>query len=258
MEANNQWLHHFSRIEFGGVLDLQLAQGYDTALSLLPAALVEDSPEPLTFFTLADVERSYAKAPASAASVDGIPGALVRAFSGTFAKAYFPVHTKACLRIEEPVAWKGGFSFDIFKGSGDPAVMLNSRSVMATSHMSKRHRALLRKELVQFLPEYAGPTQFGGIKGRGTDMASLTLWTHQAYAAAKGTSSAYIFIDAVSAFYRSLRQLIFYCAHTDASLPHLISSLELGGPAAEAELLQLILQHPPFYRKLGYPSIYPR
>ena len=95
---------------------------------------------------------------------------------------------------------------------------------MATSHMSKRHRALLRKELVQYLPDYAGPKQFGGIKGRGTDMASLTLWTHQAYAQSKGLSSAYMFIDAVSAFYRSLRQLIFYCAETNANLPHLIAS----------------------------------
>ena len=54
---------------------------------------------------------------------------------------------------------------------GDSAIMSNSRSVTATSHMSKLHRALLRKELVQYLPDYAGPTQFGGIKGRGTDMA---------------------------------------------------------------------------------------
>eukprot|EP00959_Pyramimonas_sp_CCMP1952_P042374 886183-Pyramimonas_sp.AAC.1 len=60
---------------------------------------------------------------------------------------------------------------------------------MASPHFSKRHRALLRKELVEYLPPMAGASQSGGIAGRGTDFATLAVLAHQAYATSQHISS---------------------------------------------------------------------
>eukprot|EP00959_Pyramimonas_sp_CCMP1952_P035682 747208-Pyramimonas_sp.AAC.1 len=54
----------------------------------------------------------------------------------------------------------------------------------------------------------AGDTQFGGIPGRGTGLASVIIRLAQAVAAARALSFGVLFLDVVQAFYRTLREIL--------------------------------------------------
>eukprot|EP00959_Pyramimonas_sp_CCMP1952_P268154 5606817-Pyramimonas_sp.AAC.1 len=74
---------------------------------------------------------------------------------------------------------------------------------MVSPQIGKKFRALMRTPLAQALPSYAGDQQFGGISGRGVDLAGLTIRTFQNIAELSNTSIMYLFVDVVQAFYKS-------------------------------------------------------
>eukprot|EP00959_Pyramimonas_sp_CCMP1952_P035819 749896-Pyramimonas_sp.AAC.1 len=64
-----------------------------------------------------------------------MPGGLVRHCGAALGALYHPVVVKACLRLEEPIQWRGGCYWDIWKGAADPSIPVHSRSVMVSPHL---------------------------------------------------------------------------------------------------------------------------
>ena len=239
-QASNIWLSHFGREECAAIVPLEHAQ---IILDLLPPLQCEGIgvlPEDDVFLlSLADFQTACSSARPSAASLDGITGRLLAAFGPELAELYFPVVVKAILRLEEPQQWKGGSYWQIWKRSGDPSWPIHSRAVMVSPQVGKKFRSLVRTPLADALPSYAGDSQFGGIAGRGVDLAGLAIRTFQNIAELKNTSIMFLLIDVVQAFYKSVRQLVM---QTGLSLDHLALLLKTTGlpPTALHRLLERI------------------
>ena len=99
-----------------------------------------------------------------------------------------------------PLTWKGGLIVTIPK-TGGLRQCSNQRAIQTASCMGKVCSKVLRRSLATFFEKYARPDQHGGVKGRGTGMASLTVRRSSQI----GKTFAVLFVDAHSAF-RSLLQ----------------------------------------------------
>jgi len=252
VEAADRWLRHFADEEVGVVVPVQEATGFMSLIPPLPEDLASDIPPGDLFLPpLADFQRACTTAKASAASLDGIPGALLRKFGPTIASHYYPVVMKSVLRLEEPLQWKGGNYWNIWKRKAAPAKCKHHRSVMISSQVGKKYRQLLREPLVQALPNEAGDSQYGGIEGRGVDLAALALRCFQELALLQKTSALFVMIDAISAFYRAIRELVLQLGTSDADLRRILHTAGLPEDAVE-DLKLYISTHPTLLETAEY------
>ena len=67
---------------------------------------------------------------------------------------------------------------------------------------------VLRRSLVPFFEKYARADQHGGVKGRGTEIASFTARVLMRRFSKIGKSFAVLFVDARSAFYSLLLEQV--------------------------------------------------
>eukprot|EP00959_Pyramimonas_sp_CCMP1952_P336321 7042376-Pyramimonas_sp.AAC.1 len=67
---------------------------------------------------------------------------------------------------------------------------------MISSQPGKKYRQLLRAPLAEALPAYAGDSQYGGIAGRGVDLAALAVRSFQELAQTLKLSALFFMLDA--------------------------------------------------------------
>ncbi|CAK0858257.1 unnamed protein product [Prorocentrum cordatum] len=133
--AANRWLRHSAAEEVGAVVPLEEADTFAQTIPQLQNSLTHDIGTSDAFLpTLADYQRARRSAKPSAASLDGTPGALLRQFAPDFSKMFYPVVVKACLRIEEPLQWRGGNDWNIWKMRANPSKSL--QELATTLHRS--------------------------------------------------------------------------------------------------------------------------
>ena len=80
------------------------------------------------------------------------------------------------------------------------------------------------------LPELvrkAGPTQFGGLPGRGTAHASLMIRLAQSIAAQHKLSFGALFLDVAQAFYRTIRELVISSQCTDEDIARIVKAADM-------------------------------
>ena len=106
-----------------------------------------------------------------------------------------------------PLTWKGGLMVTIPK-AGDLRDCSNHRAVQTASCMGKVYSKVLRRWLVPLFDKYARADQHGGVKGRGTEIASLTARVIMRRFSKIGKSFAVLFVDARSAFYSLLLEQV--------------------------------------------------
>ena len=115
---------------------------------------------------------------------------------------------KMGVRVQEPLAFKGGRYAEIYKGKGDRRACKHSRSVFLASGVGKQHHRILRNKLMPHLEEYS-PEVTCALRGRGVDIGSHYIRLAQDWANARGLSSAVLFVDITAAYYMVLRELAF-------------------------------------------------
>jgi len=119
---------------------------------------------------------AFSKANASkAAGVDGFSNKIFRFAPWACARLLHPLLVKIAWSGEEPQQHRGGIAVELYKGKGSHLHMEGYRSIMLGSNLAKHHHAFLRARLLQVCSAILRDTQFGGIPGRGTDLASLLL-----------------------------------------------------------------------------------
>ena len=165
--------------------------------------------------------------------LDGLPDDLLAALPCEMARIWHPLMVKMGLRVQEPLAFKGGRYAEIFKGKGDRRSCVASRSVFLASGVGKQFHRLLRGRLLPYLEEYS-PEVTCALRGRGVDTGSHLIRLAMEWAAGEGRSSAVIFFDLTAAYYMVLRELAIG-ACSDEAVARLLARLGLPVEAA-AEL----------------------
>jgi len=151
--------------------------------------------------------------PGKAFGEDALPNELFRAFPTELAMIIMPVMWKAAFRLEEPIHWKGGPMVELLKAKTRPQSVEcpDYRGVLVSSSTGKRWHKHMREALVPSVAAAASGTQCGGIAGRGTDVAALTVRTAFALAEHRKQCAGAFFCDVVAAFYEMWREIVIGC-----------------------------------------------
>ena len=86
---------------------------------------------------------------------------------------------------------------------------------MQGSHIVKIHHAFLRGRLLEATKQMLNEFQYGGLPGRGTDLASLQLRSMMSVAKSRNRSLLILFADLKPAFYTIARALLTKIAQTE-------------------------------------------
>ena len=157
---------------------------------------------------------------------------------------------KSAVRIQEPLAWRGGRLACIWKGKADPSECSSSRGVLVSDIVGKSYHRIVRKHLVPYIDAYASDSQCGGLAGRATDIACLAARAFLDGNKHRGWSAAIIFLDVVSAFDSALRQLLVPVLHP-LSIADTVDFSSFKG--LEKQLLSEILLQPSALAQAGVP-----
>ncbi|CAE6969206.1 unnamed protein product [Symbiodinium sp. CCMP2456] len=159
--------------------------------------------------------------------IDGIPAEALHAAPAAAAAAFFPVIMKCALRIEEPIQFKGGSLYAIWKGKSSPSACSAYRGILVSSTVGKAYHKILRARNVGALEAAATPLQIGGLPRRPVTLAAQVVRLHQAWNRDSGLSHAVIFLDLREAFYRIVRPLVTGFQGSDEEIAHILASVSL-------------------------------
>ena len=165
--------------------------------------------------------------PHKAAGPDRIPPELCRYAAKWLGHCLAPLFLKCQLYCTEPVHWKGGTLFQIWKHKGPLTQPESYRGILVSSHLSKALHNAFRSPTLEWHAKTADSLQYGGLPHRGVDMATHTLRSFLGLAQRHHRSCAVFFLDVKSAYYRLLRSLAVgpTCSHEE--LAQVISTMGL-------------------------------
>ena len=246
------WVAHFSGIENGtqrppeelvaSCLEFQRKRPLDM-VDFLPQELPTRS-ELEAAFRDTMLHRAY--------GVDGIPAEALHAVPGAAAAAFFPVVLKASLRLAEPVQFKGGSLFAIWKGKASPGICSSYRGILVSSNVGKAFHKIVRARNIPALQQAAAPLQIGGLPRCPVTLAAQTVRLHQSWAKQHGFSQAVLFLDLREAFYRIVRPLVTGFSGTDEEVAQILSAVHL--PPGVMHELREHLQTTSLLAASGSPS----
>ena len=191
--------------------------------------------------TLCEVECGLRKGKnAKAPGPCGIPDWVWKLDPVAAARAFYPIYLKTHVRLCEPVQFKSTCLIAMFKGKGAVTCVANFRAIALMDGPGKRLRRGVRPALLAALPE--NDLMQGGIPGSLLQAAHHTVRTYVSLAAHAQVSSAVLFLDVASAYYRVLRQALWDSEpEDDAALCALLQRLQVQ-PAVVSEVCSWIYQ----------------
>lgn len=167
----NRWLSHHAHVECGVVMTNEqiVKQAQKRHWADTPGTGTKEG----TRFVASRSELGHVffscKTGRSAGN-DGVP-AEIRPDAPTFAKLAHAPALKTTLCNAEPIQFKGVSMFKISKGKGDHLHTEHWRGVLLADILGKNLRRMQRGWLMPFAIPAIG-LQFGGMPGKGTDMAA--------------------------------------------------------------------------------------
>ena len=226
-ELHRIWRSYFASIEAG--CEVQP----DQLLDLCNYTELEQKFKPEESFlhhlpTLRSLETMLRKCnPHKAAGTDELVPELCRYATKWLSDYLAPLFLKVGVYMAEPVQWKGGVLFEIFKGKGAMDDPTSYRGILVSSHVAKAVHNAYRQPTMEQFRQHASPMQLGGLPGKGVDMASHGIRAFFQIAKARGESAALFFLDIKSAYYRLVRQLATGSTSTYAELLQLLKTLDM-------------------------------
>ena len=178
--------------------------------------------------TLRSLEAMLRKCnPHKAAGTDNLVPELCRYATKWLSDYLAPLFLKVGVYMAEPVQWKGGILYEIFKGKGHMDDPTSYRGILVSSHIAKAVHNAYRQPTMEQFRHHASPMQLGGLPGKGVDMASHGIRAFFQIAKARGESAALFFLDIKSAYYRLVRQLATGSTSTYPELLQLLKTLDM-------------------------------
>ena len=135
---------------------------------------------------------------------------------------------KAVVNVHEPLPWKGGRLFALYKGKGDPSDPGSFRSIFLSELAAKMLHAMVRTRLETCWEKQIQEIQHGGRKHHSTDTAHHIVQAHMAWARERKVSSAVVFIDLKAAFYSVFRQSLIGGSWKADEMQFLLSKLDIA------------------------------
>ena len=111
-----------------------------------------------------------------------------------------PICLKALIAGEEPVSWRGGRLFALYKGKGSPQQPDSYQSIFLSNVRAKLHHSWIRKSFEKLWHCTQSSVQFGGRKARGADLTHRIIQAAQLHARVQRRSMGILFLDLRSAF----------------------------------------------------------
>ena len=176
--------------------------------------------------TLLDVENVIRGLPRRKASgPSGVPNEVWRASPPTAARLWLPVLLKQHIRLTEPVRFSTGILATLFKGKGDPSEVSSHRSIFLLEGMGKACRKMIRLPLLDAL-RASSPDLFEGCQpGSSSEVLTHYIASFRDLHFLKGWSTACLFIDLSSAYYRVIRAKLVDSEWDDASICRVLAQM---------------------------------
>ena len=226
-QAEDLWLAHFAGLEAGVQVDstalarsVQEAQqtrdldAYDLSAGDLPSRV--------------SLELSLRKTQTGRAQgTDNIPGEVLHFAAGTASKALFQLFLKISLRSAEPLQFKGGTLYAVWKGKNNPSICSSHRGILVSSTTGKAFHRLLRDRAVGTLQNVSADMQIGGLPKFPVVLASHYVRLFQEGCQHQRRSHGLLFLDLREAFYRVVRPLLTGTANQDEDIAAILRAVHL-------------------------------
>ncbi len=199
---------HFDQLEAGEPKSFErlAEQCVQCQTQLRPPRLT--SLDLIEFPSRLEVERLCGKVKTGKApGLDAIDPSLVKANPPAVGHDLFHLMFKMWAAAEEPVSWKGGMLWPIWKGKGSKQQAASYRGVVLLPILGKRWHALLRSRVLPHAIQHRPPMQFGGFPGQQPGFASFIVRGYSARAKMHQLSDACLFLDLRAAFHHLIRHL---------------------------------------------------
>ena len=248
-ELEQAWVKHFSSIEAGRPRDpTQLVA------ECLQAQSTRDPdqycPEIGEIPTRLDLEKAFRDTVLHRAfGLDGIPAEALHAAPSAASLALFPVILKCSMRIQEPLQFKGGSLYAVWKGKSAPSHCSAYRGILVSSTVGKAYHSILRTRNIPALSAVASPLQIGGLPRRPVTLAAHVVRLHQSWCASHQRSQAVLFLDLREAFYRIVRPAVVGFSGTEDDIAAILRAVSL--PAGVTHGLRQHLQEHSMFIQAG-------
>ena len=224
---NQRWTSHFASIEAGKTI--QVGQFVHEHLQRQMDRCKPTSYDPEDIPSLFVVESAIRAATAGKATgPDGLPVELFKAIPGKASKILYPLALKLALRIEEPLTWKGGHLFALYKGKGSTAECSSHRGILLMNVMGKITRASLRKWINEPYLVAGHSMQLGGKPHQQAQFGAQLTRSFLRWCKSNNKSAAVLFVDIASAFYKALREIATGADTSDQDIAQIVKRLGLG------------------------------
>ena len=158
---------------------------------------------------------------ASTASVESCS----RASPSAAAKVLWPLFAKAAAHISQPVQWRGGLLYEVYKQSGCGSDPQAYRSLFVSSAVGKSYHKIFRTKQQDKLGNVFHSFHMGARKGCPVTLPALYILSHVRRGNALRRSVATLYLDTEAAYYRIVRQLAFGNLTTDDAVVRVSSTL---------------------------------
>jgi len=184
---------------------------------------------------------------------DTVPGELLKYYPKQVAKIIYPLIVQVMSNFQEPLAWLGGISQELLKGSLPSRKVTSFRMVMLADVIGKTYHKYLRTLLTPYINTYALSSMCGGIMSRGTDFASIYVNAFQDFARYRRASWAIVFLDVKAAFESVQRPFLFGSRVSDEQVAGVFR--QCGMPAQVFAQFRDAIQSPGALQEAGVPSV---
>ena len=202
-----RWSEHFAAIEGGSVSSVTaLVSSYLSAAAdrpTSPAPALRDLPTRHAWETT-----FHGLVPSKAPGPGELSPAFICLDKGAMAAHTYPLCLKTAQGGREPLFWRGGRAFALYKGKGDARLCQNSRSILVSDILAKRWHKLLRTAALPAFSVSRTSGQSGVCGGATTSLLSLWVRACQQYLENRDVSFGVLFTDVRSAFYTVMRQFL--------------------------------------------------
>ena len=139
---------------------------------------------------------------------DAIPAEVIKSGGVVFVRFLTDMIQAMCRLYYVAKDWRGGRMLNLYKGKGDIELTDASRGLLLADHSSKVFVGILRDHVEDAYIGHVPQTQFGCVKGRGTEVASHLVRSILDYARLRTLSVYILFLDLSTAFDRAIREIL--------------------------------------------------
>ena len=222
-EVRERWIEHFSLNEGGRRCPTEELVSACQARQRLQRLDVPDSFASELPSRLQLEAALRGSATGRAVGPDGLPAELLHYGAGSIALPIYQLMLKMVLRLEEPIAFKGGFVHHLWKGKSAPHLCKAIVPSLFLALLAKRFAERF-VGIAPFLKVHS-PLQVGGIPKHRVLAAAHAA---RMFASLHKKSNCFLlFLDLREAFYRVARPMLVDMQHTEEDIARVLRELHL-------------------------------